>query len=46
VEWGEKGLEVEGLSAGVAPGQGEDAKELQRLLAQARKEVEKGGVKR
>ena len=46
VEWGERGLEVEGLSAGAAPGQGEDVKELQRLLAQARKEVEKGGVRR
>jgi translocation protein SEC72 len=46
VEWAERGLEVEGLSAGAAPGQGEDVKELQRLLAQARKEFEKGGVKR
>ena len=46
VEWAERGLEVEGLSAAAAPGQGEDAKELQRLLAQARKEFEKGGVRR
>jgi translocation protein SEC72 len=46
VEWAERGSEVEGLTAGAAPGQGEDAKELQRLLAQARKEFEKSGVRR
>jgi translocation protein SEC72 len=46
VDWAERGLEIEGLSAGAAPGQGEDAKELQRLLAQARKELDKGGVRR
>ena len=54
VEWCERGVEVEGISGGgggggggvAAAGQGEDAKELLRFLAQARKEAEKSGVRR
>jgi hypothetical protein len=45
VEWCERGVEVEGVSVAGA-GQGEDAKELLRLLGQARKEGERGGVRR
>ena len=46
VEWCEKGAEVEGIGASATPGQGEDTKELQKLLAQGRRELEKGGVRR
>ncbi len=44
VEWLEKGVEVEGVSN--APGQGEDGKEMLRMLDAARKEVEKAGMRR
>jgi translocation protein SEC72 len=45
--WCEKAVEVEGVSVGgvAGAGQGEDAKELLRLLGQARKEGERGGVR-
>ena len=46
VEWCQRGCEVEGVGVSSVPGQGEEAKELQRLLAQATREAEKGAVRR
>jgi hypothetical protein len=48
IGWCEKGVDVEGVSVGgvAAAGQGEDARELLRLLAQARKEAERAVVRR